>query len=89
MKVLSAIDIAKLEHHLTEIGDMIYKKGCSEAQTRTEARPIDDFAKLAAKVFGLNQDTDHETAQAVGSLWRDYYMNGYNAMRGGAVHDKR
>lgn len=82
MKLLSTIDRAKLEQHLNEIGDKLTEKGKKEAQEGQEARPINDFADLATKVFHL--DADEETAFAVAGLWRDYYMDGYNT--GKAVH---
>ena len=77
MNLAPTIDIVKLERDLSGIGDKLTDRGKKEAQEGKEARPINDFTDLAAKVFHL--DADGETAFAVAGLWRDYYMDGYNA----------
>ena len=83
MKSLPTTFAARVEEDLTKVTNLLTEKGRKEAQEGREARPIDAFVKLAAKVFGLDPTVqpDRETVQAVTDLWRDYYMDGYNAVK--------
>lgn len=79
MKLLPTIFAAQVEQHLTKVANLLVEKGRKEAQEGKEARPIDEFMDLAAKAFRLDPEAHDDTVQAVADLWRDYYMDGYNA----------
>ena len=81
MKLLSMIFAAQVEEHLSKVANMLTERGKKEAQEGKEARTIDNFIELAAKAFRLDPIADLETVQAVADLWRDYYMDGYNAVK--------
>lgn len=81
MKVLPTIFAAQVEQHLTKVANLLTEKGRKEAQEGKEARPIDEFMDLAARGFRLDPVTHIDTVQAVADLWRDYYMDGYNAVK--------
>lgn len=80
MGLLSTIFAAQVEEHLSKVANMLTERGKKEAQEGKDSRPIDDFMELAAKAFRLDPIADLETVQAVADLWRDYYMDGYNAI---------
>ena len=81
MKLLPTIFAAQVEQHLTKVANLLTEKGRKEAQEGKEARPIDDFIDIAASAFRLDPAKDLKTVQAVADLWRDYYMDGYNAVK--------
>lgn len=81
MKLLPTTFAAQVEQHLTKVANLLTEKGRKEAQEGKEARPIDEFMNLAAKAFRLDPVTHIDTVQAVADLWRDYYMDGYNAVK--------
>ena len=81
MKLLPTIFAAQMEEDLTRVCNLLTERGKKEAQEGKEARPIDDFMELAAKGFRLDPVTHIDTVQAVADLWRDYYMDGYNAVK--------
>lgn len=66
---------------MTKVANLLTEKGRKEAQEGKEARPIDEFMDLATRAFRLDPAKDLETVQAVADLWRDYYMDGYNAWK--------
>ena len=81
MKLLPTISAAQVEQHLTKVANLLTEKGRKEAQEGKEARPIDDFIDIVARAFRLDPAKDLKTVQAVADLWRDYYMDGYNAVK--------
>ncbi len=70
----------RIAEHILKVGDKLTKLGWKDAQQGESAPPVQCFQALAIKVFRMD-DEDHETAQDIAELWRDYYMDGYEAGR--------
>lgn len=66
--------------HIEKVGDMLHQLGQKDAQKGDNARPVDVFPLLVRKVFRMDADEERDLVEGVADLWRDYYMDGYNAI---------
>lgn len=71
--------LVQIAEHIVKVSDMLRELGEKEAQEGKKPYPADVFPAMAAKAFRLDPAKDLETVQAVADLWRDDYMDGYNA----------
>ncbi len=70
----------RVAEHILKVGEKLTEQGRKDAQQGKSAHPTALFQALAIKVFRMD-DEDRETAQGMAELWRDYYMDGYEAGR--------
>lgn len=67
--------------HIDKVSNTLRERGEKEAREDKKPYPADVFPAMAAKAFRLDPTKDAETVQAVADLWRDCYMDGYNAVK--------
>lgn len=72
----------QIAEHILEVGKMLAEMGRKDAQEGENPYPAIFFSSLVVQVFRM--DKDRETVQAVAELWQSDYMDGYNAVEGGA-----
>lgn len=73
--------LIQIAEHIVKVSDMLRERGREDAQKGKKAHWADDFPQLVRKAFRLDLSTDHDMVQAIADLWRDDYMDGYNAVK--------
>lgn len=67
--------------HIDKVSNTLRERGKKEAQEGKKPYPFYIFPAMTAKAFGLDPTKDAETVQILADLWRDDYMDGYNAVK--------
>ena len=73
--------LVQITEHIMKVGDILTERGRKDAQKGEKAYCADDFPQLVRNAFGLDPEAHDDTVQAVADLWRDYYMDGHNAVK--------
>lgn len=73
--------LIQIAEHIVKVSDMLRERGREDAQKGKKAPHADYFPELFRNAFGLDPKAHDDTVQAVADLWRDYYMDGYNAVK--------
>lgn len=73
--------VLQVAEHIAKVSDMLRERGREDAQKGKKAPYADNFPLLVVKAFRLDLNTDHDMVQAIADLWRDDYMDGYNAWK--------
>lgn len=67
--------VLQIAEHILKVGAMLREQGRKDAQSAQKPHRVETFAELAQYAF--HNRLGEETAQAIGDLWRDEYMEGY------------